>query len=250
MTKIKYKILILINLFVRILTKIANTIKTYVFPPRCIACYKFVQNDNGFCSNCFKNIIFIDNLYCLKCGRKNKEQKEKCIQCIKEDNSFDIARSLFVFDNLSKNAIHEAKYYNTLGALEKFAEMLCNQHQDILEKIDLIIPVPMHYIKRIYRSYNPAHKLAKSISLKEKKTFDPFLLKKIKITRSQINLTREERKKNLHESFKIEKKNKILGKNILLVDDVMTTGTTVNLCSKLLKNAGAKRVTIFTISSL
>jgi ComF family protein len=156
---------------------------------------------------------------------------------------------LLRFDANSKKIIHALKYYDKNFVSEIISKMLVNYYKQPITNADLIIPVPMHRIKRLSRLYNHAQILAESIASLVEKKIIPDILLKTKNTKSQTGLARKYRMDNLSDSIAVvANKQKIHGKKILLVDDVMTTGSTVNLCARQLKKAGAKEVVVLCIA--
>ena len=117
-----------------------------------------------------------------------------------------------------------------------------------MENIDLILPVPLHSIKKRQRQFNQARLLAKSLSCAFSKRLQDKLLIKIKPGPAQVNLSRRERIKNVQGSFKIKNVRLLENKNILLIDDVLTTGATVNECARTLLEEGVNRVDVFTLA--
>lgn len=117
-----------------------------------------------------------------------------------------------------------------------------------MENIDLIIPVPLHSTKQRQRQFNQAQVLAKSISCAFSKELQDRLLVKIKARPAQINLSQTERLKNVQGTFKVNNIEPLKDKNILLIDDVLTTGATAGECAKMLLEAGAGRVDVFVLA--
>lgn len=219
---------------------------------RCISCAELTQEGGGFCSKCWHNIEFISSPICISCGRAftlNVAEGQTCLKCISDPPEYDAARSLFKFNETSKKVIHNFKYYDKTGLARNFADMLCMKYQDEIGDADVIIPVPMHKFKRLMRMYNQAAVLGQAISNNIGKSIYFDVLKKTKWTKAQTNLSRTARLTNVHGSIKVDNAIKIRDKKIVLVDDVMTTGSTISLCSKLLKKAGAAKVTALCIAS-
>ena len=129
-----------------------------------------------------------------------------------------------------------------------FAKLLWARYKSEIQNVDIVVPVPMHRWKRVFRNYNPAQILGQELTNIIAKPMYPDALIKQKWTISQTGLSKEKRSKNLQGSIKIGNKYNLKDKNILLVDDVKTTGATSNLCSKILKQAGANLVKLVTIS--
>lgn len=222
----------------------------FILPPRCLACSELTLSKGEFCANCWGSLEFISKPYCFSCGCKLDiliSDNLCCGKCFANNPSYDRARSLLKFNEHSKRIIHAFKYQDKTALAKTFAKLLCVRYSQDIEEIDLIIPVPMNRFKRLFRMYNPAFILAREIAKTIKKPIQPDILIKSRWTKSQTFLTKIEREKNLANSLKFNKKHSIKNKKILLIDDVLTTGSTVNKCSKLLKAAGANSVYVITI---
>jgi ComF family protein len=222
----------------------------YLMPPKCLACRDLIWGKGGLCSICWQKCTFIKDICCITCGRFARHQGLICGFCIKDRPHYECARSLINFNFVSKGFIHDLKYRDRTDLIHFFAKLLAGTYADFIKEVDLIIPVPMHYLRRIMRSYNQAHILAFSLARYTNKPFAPFILKKSRFTSPQTLMNKKERKQNLKNSFSIANAEELIGKKILLVDDVMTTGSTVNICSQALKKAGAKSVRVLTIASV
>lgn len=229
-----------------------SSILAYIFPYRCVNCRTILTADNSICVDCFKQFDFICKPYCQKCGTGFAfaiENKLICGQCSITPPSYQLSRSLFKFNQDSRKIIHRFKYNDHLSAAKFFSKLIISQYRLEIEDAELICPVPMHRFKRIFRRYNPpqilGQYLAKSLQIPQ----IPDLLIKSKWTKSQINLNKKQRQKNLNNSIKFNAKYAIKDKIILLIDDVKTTGTTSQICSKLLLKHGAKSVKLVTIAA-
>ena len=234
------------------LKKIYHYIIDYLLPKRCFSCAELTQDANSFCANCWKDLNFINSPFCKCCGREfalDLVGQQECLKCISHPPFFHKARSLFKFDEYSKHIIHAFKYYDKTILAKSFAEMLVARYQDDLVESEVILPVPMHRFKRLFRMYNPAQILAQELHKIINVPIHMGVLVKIKWTKPQTTLSRKARLKNIAGSIKIENISKIKNKKIILIDDVVTTGTTVDLCAKLLKKAGAKEVIVLSVAS-
>ena len=233
------------------IARIYDNILDYIYPPRCILCSGLILNNNGFCVDCWSKLNFITAPYCRICCFEfsvDYGADNKCARCLNDPPHYDYARSLLRFDENSKKIIHALKYYDRSFISRIIAKMLVNYYRESIISADLIVPVPMHKLKRLSRLYNHAQILSDSIAQLVEKKITPDILLKTKHTRTQTGLARKHRIDNLSDSISVVDKQKIRGKKILLVDDVMTTGATVNLCAKQLKKAGAKEVVVLCIA--
>jgi len=223
----------------------------YILPPRCLSCQIFTTGNDESCCDCWSKISFISKPYCTLCGCRlaiSVLDGLTCGKCFVKKPSYEMARSLMKFNQYSKKIIHAFKYHDKTGLGKIFATLLCQRYRLEICDVDLIVFVPMNKLKRLLRMYNQAQILAEWISIILKKPIEHNLLIKSKWTKSQASLSKKAREKNLSNSLEINTKYIIKGKRILLVDDVMTTGTTINKCTKLLKQAGATSVYVITIA--
>jgi ComF family protein len=223
----------------------------YILPYRCSLCSELIEKEQGICAPCFTKLNFVTVPYCSCCGFPFEfviEGQNLCAPCVAKRPSYDLARSLLKFDLESKKLIHAFKYNDRTSHSKIFAKLLIARYKKEIEDVDLVVPVPMHRIKRIFRQYNPAQILAKDIARLLGNPMIPDILIKTRWTKAQTKLTKYEREKNLAGSLAFNVKRTVKGMRILLVDDVRTTGTTCNKCVKLLKNAGASSVKLVTIA--
>lgn len=223
----------------------------YLFPTRCFCCASITEFVNGLCPECWVNIEYITAPHCRICGSSfilYEDHNKICNYCIIKTNYFDSSISLFKFRGKGKEIIHNFKYYDTTELSCYFAKKLYNMHKNILFKSDLIIPVPMHRLKRLYRLYNPAFLLGLDLSKTLNIKLSADIIIKKYWTKSQTYLNKIERQQNLENTFIINKVNDLINRNVLLVDDVYTTGATANIISKLLKIYGAKNIILVTIA--
>lgn len=224
----------------------------YIFPNRCQSCRAFVQDNASFCHDCWSDFHFIKEPHCIICSyqlqKTHSVTNQICLSCMKSRPSFDFARCLFKYDESNKKLIHNLKYYDNTSLAKPLAKMMISKYLEDIEDIDIIIPIPMHKFRRVRRLYNHAQLIAEEIShLIGIKTRSDIVLK-VKNTKPQTFLSKENRIKNLAGSFAISKDSNIKGKRILLIDDVMTTGSTAEAVSKLLKKEGAKTVILLCIA--
>ncbi|MFK8039943.1 MAG: ComF family protein [Rickettsiaceae bacterium] len=230
---------------------VLRQIINYILPPRCLFCFDFTTYDDGFCGSCFSKFDFITKPYCLICGFRftvNYDQDLLCGRCSSNPPDFDKLRSLYKFDEYSKKIIHNFKYHDKTGLAKIFAKLFYNRYKDEFHDIDIVIFVPMHWLKRLFRMYNQSHLLAREIANKLNKPLVSSLLNKTNFTKSQTFLSKVQREQNIKNSIRYNNKYDVRGMHILLVDDVTTTRTTINECSKILKKAGAI-VSVFTIAT-
>jgi ComF family protein len=224
----------------------------YLFPYRCLKCFSHTQKEDGLCSNCFKDLNFNYIPYCYICGKGfaiNIDGINICGSCTAKKPIYDNARFIIRYDEKSKSLIHAFKYNDKTIFSKIFSKMLFYQYKDYITQADLIVPVPMHRLKRLLRFYNQTQYLAKSLSKLSSIDVRSDLLIKHRYTKPQTSFNQKDRKKNVLNSFIFNKKYNIIGKTILLVDDVITTGSTIKECTRVLKKAGALKVLVISVAS-
>jgi ComF family protein len=228
-----------------------SSLVNYILPNRCSTCSGLIGQEQGLCTSCFAKLNFVTSPYCSCCGFPFEfaiEGQNLCGRCVAKPPNYDLARSLLKFDLESRRIIHAFKYNDRTEHSQMFAKLLVARYKKEIDEVDLIVPVPMHRIKRIFRQYNPAQILAQDISDLLKIPMIPDVLIKTKWTKAQTKLTKYERKRNLSGSLEFNTKRMVKGMKVLLVDDVRTTGTPCNSCAKILKRAGVTSVKLVTVS--
>jgi len=172
-----------------------------------------------------------------------------CGGCAVTPPLYDGGRSVLVYDDASKGIILRFKHGDSTHGAPTFAKWMGTVGQDFIKTSDLIIPVPLHWTRLFMRTYNQAQIIATHLhKLAPHTTLAPSLLKRHKRTPPQGHLSKDKRAENVKASFKAPHPHLIKGKSILLVDDVLTSGTTLDACAKELKKAGAKKVFTLTLA--
>ncbi len=234
-----------------------NILINIILPPRCIKCGKVLGEHNGLCSDCFSKIHFISEPYCARCGRPFTNEsglslgkKQLCGKCLQEKRTpFIMRRSAFIYDNESKNLILDFKFLDKTNSAETLANLLFSAGRDIWqEKPDLLIPVPIHKLRLLKRRYNQSALLVKYLALKTNIEADYFSLVKQQNTIPQVQLSGKARRNNLRNAFCIKFPQNLSGKSVVLIDDVETTGSTLNECAKILKKAGVQKIYALTLA--
>jgi ComF family protein len=234
--------------------KFQSTLFQFFLPPQCPCCEKFLEEGRqGFCSDCLSEICWIDPPFCSVCGIPfmSKEIKSHpCGACVNDRKYFTMARALGTFDGSLQGAIHHWKYEGKTHLTPFFAEWMAEGLNRYWEpdSLDLLIPVPLHPQRLRQRGFNQALLLVKELSRRTGLPYQKTILQKKKSTIPQVNLNSVEREKGVRGTFHVIGREELLGKSVLLVDDVYTTGATVNECSKVLLRGGAERVDVLTLA--
>lgn len=222
--------------------KFTNKVLDIVFPNdfKCILCGKDLPDDSSiFCSECMQSDIFNEGNRCIKCDTMIKEGNIICDHCKSQKRYFEKCVAPLNYNNIVKAAILKFKDDNARYLITPFAKLMIERLKQENFQFDIIVPVPSHPKTIRRRGYNPPFLLAKEIGKLLNKPVVKALNKNL-LTSKQKRLDFEERQTNLRDSMTLVDKTLIKGKNILIVDDIITTCATVNTCASLLK--GAKKI--------
>lgn len=192
-------------------------------------------------------IRFLDDPLCRICGfpfEFDQGPDALCAYCLAKAPSYDSARAALAYDDASRDMVLEFKHGGYLDNLDMFAAHMARAGRGFLGEADFIIPVPLHPRRLIKRRYNQATILGRAVAGKCDAIFDSEILWRRKPTPSQAGKSASARKSNVAGAFMINEKarERLNGGNIVLIDDVMTTGSTLSACTKALKRGGAQRV--------
>ena len=231
-----------------------STVFQFFLPPQCPCCERFSkEGKQGFCSNCLSQIRWIEPPFCSICGIpfiSREVETHPCGACVTHRKYFTIARALGAFEGSLQEAIHRWKYEGKTYLTPFFASWMAEGLNRYWEpgSLDLLIPVPLHTRRLRERGFNQALLLVKDLSRRTGIPYRKTILQKKKSTIPQVNLSRAEREKGLRGTFHVIGKEELSGLSVLLIDDVYTTGATVNECSKVLLKGGAERVDVLTLA--
>ncbi|MBN1913782.1 MAG: ComF family protein, partial [Candidatus Omnitrophica bacterium] len=209
--------------------------------------------DGLICAECWSNIKKNAPPLCSICGRRLKNfSKNICPLCIRKSLHFDRAFSPCVYEGPIKGLIHDFKYNNRayLGpTLSRLMIDFIKEHNLLMDYLDLIIPVPLHRSRLREREFNQAEVLSKPIAAEFKKSLACDILKRHRATKVQAELQEHQRLLNVKDSFFVADRKAVMDKNILLIDDVLTTGATASEAARALKKSGAGIVFIMTLAN-
>lgn len=221
------------------LEKIKEIIAHIFFPNRCMSCGQVIEVFLNICEDCTVKLPFINSDNCLVCGQN---------KCGCDNMFFDRIYTPFYYEMGIKKAIIELKFKDNIHIANKLGYYMIEyiKPYQILEIIDFLVPVPMYKSDLKRRGYNQSLELARAIQKLTQIPLIDNLLYKVKKTKSQHKINSQDRYINLMNAFSIENSDIIKDKIILLIDDVFTTGSTVNNCSRILNDNGVKGVYVLT----
>lgn len=228
--------------------KWVDRVLNILYPKRCPICHKILKTSSLLiCGECAGKITPVAGARCFLCGNPVREDEEYCVGCLGKKRSFDQGKGIFFYDEQMKASILRYKYDGRRQYGDFYAKAMYIYTQKEIEiwKPDVIVPVPLHPRKKRMRGFNQAEDLAVKLSRYTHIPADTEMLKKVKDTKSQKKIDEKERRKNLKGAFKASCR--VKGKKILVVDDVYTTGSTMDETASCLKDAGAEKVYFLTV---
>ena len=229
-------------------------LKQLIFKPNCLLCAQNIaQNDqnthpsiHAVCRACLEELPWHPNTSCPQCGLTSSGMV--CGSCLNSTPDFDVTKAVFLYAYPVDAMMLRYKYGKHLNLGDTFGEFLAEKIS--LETVDLIIPIPMHPQRLKERGFNQALEIAKILTKNHKEKLDYQSVTRQTLTPPQASLPLKERVKNIRGAFKVnaDKFDKLQGKRIAIVDDVMTTGASLNELAKTLKKTGARHVECWVIA--
>lgn len=233
-------------------------IKDLIYPNCCLACKNRIDPAKAqslVCTQCWEKIEKNLPPFCASCGRrldKLSTAKNICSSCLRFKFHFDRAFSPCAYTGVIKKLIHEFKYTGKDYLGKPLGELMNKFIKDYrlpIEYLDFIIPVPLHNSRLREREFNQAQILSEQIAKEFNKKVLLNVLVRSKQTKTQTELAFEERRKNVEKSFIVRNPEGIKGRNLLLIDDVLTTGATSSEAAKTLKDSGARIIFVMTLAN-
>jgi competence protein ComFC len=218
-----------------------------LYPATCTVCGKNVRAGDYLCNGCEAKIVRILPPFCQRCSEPFEGSINtvfSCANCAHRTIHFAAAVAAYRGRGIVRDVIHEFKYNRQIHLRHLVARWLRAALDDERlrhQQFDVIVPVPLHPARQRERGFNQARLLAELLSADTSIPCKP-LLKRIRYTTTQTALDRSERMENLHNAFRLRKNMDVRGLQVLLIDDVLTTGSTLSECARVLKRAGAKSV--------
>jgi len=233
--------------------KIVNKFLNLVYPPLCIACRDNTYYVRNLCSKCWSGIDWITKPHCEVCSLPFEYEVEGemvCGNCLQNKPHFDKMRCAFLYNDVASKIISSFKYGDKTYPHKTYSNWMYQAGKDLWDDVDYICFVPLSFRRTVVRKYNQSAILAKDLSKITNKEIFFDLINRVQHVVPQASLNKNERVKNVKGIFSVDKKylKKIEGKTVIIIDDVTTTGATLNECAKVLKKNGVGRVYALTMA--
>ncbi len=238
-----------------ILKRFTHSLINTVFPLRCLVCGDDLLQYEAMplCKEHKMGIVPVERPFCDVCGKQmfsSNGLEVICQECRETKRNFDRSFSATRYTDVMKTLVEKYKYRMRDYLAAPFADLISEFIQKFVDyrKIDLVLPVPLHWRRYMYRGFNQAYEMIRHFRKEFSFEVSRGNLRRIRNTTPQVMLSPEERRENIVGAFKVIKPGEFRDKSLLLVDDVFTTGSTMNECAGALKEAGAATVTGLTLT--
>ena len=242
------------GLTLRTLAPLGRTALDLLYPPTCIACHAATGVPDTLCARCWSGLRFIERPFCERLGTPFAVDLGAPLlspAAIADPPVFRRARAVAHYDEAARVLVQRLKYGDRLDLAQALGRMMATlAGAELIAEAELVVPVPLHRWRLWRRRFNQAMALAQVIAAGRGLPCDPSLLLRVRPTRPQVGLSRAQRQENLQGAFRVpaEARPRLHGKRVLLVDDVMTTGSTANAASRALLRGGAESVDVLAFA--
>lgn len=226
-----------------------------LLPPLCPSCRNLVAEPGSLCPDCWKGMDFLAQPFCQRCGLPfsfdaGDGEALVCAACLDDPPPWREARSVLRYNDASKGLILAFKHADRTDLAPALARWMARAGTPLLDRAEIIVPVPLHWTRLFARRFNQSALLAHALGRIARMPVAPDLLTRTRRTASQGHLKRGERFGNVKGAFAVRPRQlaEIQGKTVLLVDDVLTSGATAKECARILLKAGAKEVDMLTVA--
>jgi ComF family protein len=225
-----------------------------LYPPQCISCSAPVQSDFGLCAECWRETPFISGLVCDQCGvplpGDSTGERVTCDDCMTTARPWDRGRAALMYRDNGRRLVLALKHGDRMDLARPTSSWMVRAAQSILKPDHLVVPVPLHWMRLFRRRFNQAALLSRAIAAAARLDHCPDALVRTRTTGSQEGKSRDARFANLVGAFRVPqpREKRVVGRDILLVDDVMTSGATFAAATDALFSAGARSVSVLALA--
>lgn len=228
-----------------------HAVADFLLPPRCFSCNAIIARDGALCAGCWSGIAFLAPPCCVRCGHPfdlDPGPGALCGACVQQPPAFARARAVFRYDRNSRGMVLKFKHGDRTAFAPAFAAWMARAGGELLADADLLVPVPLHWRRLFDRRYNQAALLAGRLAGLSGKAWHPLALQRLRNTPSQGSVSGAQRRANVRAAFRVRHPDRLAGRRILLIDDVLTTAATVDECARTALGAGATAVDVLTLA--
>jgi ComF family protein len=226
-----------------------RNVKSYlinlVFPPVCACCRKVGEI---LCQDCLKQVNWVQEPICQSCGCAVSNPSQRCNGCRERPLPLKQIRAAVLFDTIIPDTIHQLKYRNTFALAEPLGILMADAWSKWHSNVDIVLPVPLHAQRQKERGYNQSALLVNVFCRELSIASNQQILFRTRKTPPQVGLNAKERQTNVKGAFTVQNPHVVKGGDILLVDDVCTTGATLTAAAEVLLTAGAKTVSAYCLA--
>lgn len=222
-----------------------------IYPPSCLMCSAALGEEGGLCPRCWREVPFIEAPFCQRLGTPFAfDHGGELIspQAMAHPPVFKAARSVARYEGPARALVHGLKYSDRHDLVLPMARWMARAGAELLNEADLLVPIPLHWMRLFQRRFNQSALLADAIGQIASCSVAVSALRRVKRTRPQFGLSRNERAENVQGAFRVDPAVPLLGQRIVLIDDVYTTGATANAAARRLLRAGAASVSLLTFA--
>lgn len=230
-----------------------RVVRDWIVPPTCLMCDAIVDRSGGCCSKCWGTIRFVARPYCEVLGSPfsyDMGEGALCAEAIANPPPFRRARSAVIYDDPIRRLVSGLKYSDRLDVAPWIAKWMARSGRQLFEEDPLVIPIPLYKTRLLTRRFNQSAEIARNICKDKNVEYKPEALKRIRKTKQQVGLSRQERAKNVSGVFRVPQEFalELKGRPVLIIDDVFTTGATVSSAAKALNRVGVASVDVLTFA--
>ncbi len=239
----------------RLSGRVSRTVLDAVLPPRCLKCGDILSTAQGLCPDCWRKLSWLAAPCCAACGQPfpfDAGEGSLCGACLQKRPAYDRARAVLRYDDESRDLVIGLKHADRTESVPVLAGWMARAGATLLESAELIVPIPLHWTRLASRRFNQAGLLAQAIGRSAGLPVQPQALTRRRATRSQGHLGRLARFRNVKGAIAVAERyaTAVSNRRILLVDDVITTGATVESAAKVLISAGARNVDVLALAKV